>query len=126
MRSCADMLHRSLRTVAPRVAFYKHNNPDKKLRGPDLFTRADESCCKEAGLDPSHFQAFKQRWAASSEEQSSGGTSAGARGDTGDALAVLLTQLAVSLQNDQHCILNSIASSSTYSCIQYLADTHDP
>jgi hypothetical protein len=67
MLSCANMLHRSLRTVAPRVAYYKYKNPDKELPGPDLFARADESICMVAGLDLSHFQAFTQCWAASSE-----------------------------------------------------------
>ena len=64
---CGSRLRSSLRTVAPRVAYYKHKKPGQDLPGPVLFAREDGEFCKHAGLTLSDFQFFKPRWAGSSE-----------------------------------------------------------
>lgn len=60
------MLHQNLRTVATRVAYYRHKMQGEDLPGPSLFAMGDADFCKRAGLTLSDFQAFKLRWAASS------------------------------------------------------------
>lgn len=69
MLKCADMLHRDLRTVAPRVAFWRSQRPGKPLPRCHTFTVADETFCRKQHLRLTGFLAFKQQWAASPEGQ---------------------------------------------------------
>ena len=67
MRYCANVLHRSLRTVAPRVAFYKHKKAGQQLPHCGIFARSDAEYCRWAGLELAAFLAFQPVWAASSK-----------------------------------------------------------
>ena len=64
---CAEMLHRSLRTVAPRVAFYQQQRPGQPLPSIGRLKTGNEAFCREQGFDPAQFAAFKARWLASQE-----------------------------------------------------------
>lgn len=65
---CADMMHRDLRRVAPRVAYWRDQHPGRTLpTGSSTFTVGDETFCRKHGFQLTDFQAFKQRWLASEE-----------------------------------------------------------
>ncbi len=64
---CAEMLPRSLCTVAPRVAFYQHQRPGQPLPRCNAFTDGDQTFCKRLKADPLEFAAFKAGWLASEE-----------------------------------------------------------
>ncbi|KAL4447593.1 hypothetical protein ABPG75_004812 [Micractinium tetrahymenae] len=64
MLQCYDMLHRSLRTVAPRVAFWRSKRPDQALLCCTTFTPGDAEFCRRQGLALAEFEAFKQAWLA--------------------------------------------------------------
>jgi len=61
------MLHQSLCTVAPRVAFYQQQRPEQPLPHCTIFAKGDEAFCKRLKTDPLEFAAFKARWLASEE-----------------------------------------------------------
>ena len=65
--TCAEMLHRSLRTVAPRVAFYQQQRPGERLPHCVSFTPGDVTFCSKWELEPAEFEAFKRLWLASEE-----------------------------------------------------------
>jgi hypothetical protein len=64
---CAEMLHRSLCTVGPRVAFFQQQRPGQPLPAISAFTASDDSFCRKLKLDPLEFEAFKTQWLASEE-----------------------------------------------------------
>ncbi|KAI7836063.1 hypothetical protein COHA_010032 [Chlorella ohadii] len=64
---CSVMLHQSLCTVAPRVAFYQQQRPDQPLPPCRAFTSGNEAFCEQFKLNPLEFAAFKARWLASEE-----------------------------------------------------------
>lgn len=66
---CADMLHRSLCTMAPRVAFYQQWRPGQPLPNCIMFAKGDEAFCDWLKADPLEFAAFKARWLAREEGQ---------------------------------------------------------
>ncbi len=64
---CAEMLHRSLHTVAPRVAFYQQRRPAEPLPRCNAFIDGDKTFCSRLKADPLEFASFKARWLASEE-----------------------------------------------------------
>ena len=72
------MLHRSLHTVAPRVAFYQQQRPGERLPHCSCFAASDVSFCSKWELDPAEFDAFKRQWLASEEGRAVCGHEAGA------------------------------------------------
>lgn len=66
---CTEMLHQSLCTLAPRVAFYQLQQPGKALPGCSTLQRGDNAFCQRCKLDPREFAAFKASWLASEEGQ---------------------------------------------------------
>ena len=69
MLQCYDMLHCSLRTLAPRVEFWRDQRPGQPLPSSSAFTVGDATFCRRQGLLLAHFLAFEQQWAASPEGQ---------------------------------------------------------
>lgn len=63
----AGMLDQSLRTIAPRVAFYQQQRPGQPLPSTRQFQSGDKVFCQEQGFDPAQFAAFKAAWLASEE-----------------------------------------------------------
>ncbi|KAI7836068.1 hypothetical protein COHA_010037 [Chlorella ohadii] len=64
---CTVMLHQSLRTVAPRVAYYQQQLTEQPLPPCTGFARGDGTFCERFKLNPRAFAAFKARWLASAE-----------------------------------------------------------
>ncbi|KAL4447607.1 hypothetical protein ABPG75_004826 [Micractinium tetrahymenae] len=62
MLQCAQMLHRNLRTVGPRVAFLRSTRPGQPLPHCIAFVRTDAEFCKMQGLQLSEFTAFTREW----------------------------------------------------------------
>lgn len=62
---CAEMLHQSLCTLAPRVALCWQQRPGKALPGYSTLKRSDNAFCQQCKLDPLEFAAFKASWLAS-------------------------------------------------------------
>ena len=64
----ANLLHRDLRTVMPRVAYWREQHPGRALpAGTSTFTVGDEKFCQQRGFRLAAFQAFKRGWLASEE-----------------------------------------------------------
>ena len=64
---CVEMLHRSLCTTAPRVAFYQQQRPGEGLPHCREFAKADKVFSQRCKLDPLEFAVFKASWLASHE-----------------------------------------------------------
>lgn len=64
MLECCEMLHRSLRTVAPRVEIWLSKRQGEQLPHCRTFTVGDEKFCRQHGLTVADFQAFKDAWLA--------------------------------------------------------------
>ncbi|KAL4447614.1 hypothetical protein ABPG75_004833 [Micractinium tetrahymenae] len=62
MLHSAEMLHRSLRTVAPRAEFWHSKHPGQPLPAGCTLARADDSFCRKLGLLPKEFYAFRKAW----------------------------------------------------------------
>ena len=63
----ADLLHRDLRTLAPRVAYWREQHPASALLCQPTFTVGDEEFCQQRGFQLAAFHAFKRGWLASEE-----------------------------------------------------------
>ena len=61
------MLHMSLRTLAPRVAFFQHQRPGQPLPSASRLQSSDATFCEKRGFDPAQFAALKAAWLASEE-----------------------------------------------------------
>ena len=65
---CYGLLHQDLRTLAPRVAYWREQHPGRALpAGTSTFTVGDEKFCQQRGFRLAAFQAFKRRRIASEE-----------------------------------------------------------
>ena len=60
MLKCASLLDRDLRTVAPRVEYWRQQRPGQALQvGTSTFTLGDATFCARQRLSLPDFQAFK-------------------------------------------------------------------
>ena len=69
MLQCYGMLHCSLRTVAPRVEFWRDQRPGQPLPTCSYVTASDPTFCQRLGVPLEAFLAFEKQWAASNEGQ---------------------------------------------------------